>query len=435
MPLTKGNYGLFVLVNFLLISTKAFGQDISTESPNSVQKSIKTNPIVINTQIQNYDQPTLQEYYECNKNLDECLDVCRTSHDPEKCQKECPSCPMLVMKGFAIQGVNDTDLHFVAENKPVNTTNIIRLTNEIRNIIDNNMGNISTKNENNINVYQNVSTSGGKFGLGFNQNGSCCIVIRSSRNCDNRRFSTAARCHRKRHRVCGEKCTAKVMHAKRVKECNENDANNCKETIKYVPHRRNAQKCRYTPRWPYVICDNQRNAAQCQKCFQLPYMYVLQRGLPQHCMRCYAVQGGSPFMPGYNPYYSPMYAPPMYGGFGGYPPHMMYPGGYDNDFGHGQTEDDWILEKTKCRRADGTIYDCTQNNDDKANVEGSGTGDEEFHIDNHNVNVMDNENDFDDEMDYADTDYFNDISRNRRQTHDKRPFRHSAYSQRFRNRN
>ncbi|EDV42134.2 LOW QUALITY PROTEIN: uncharacterized protein Dana_GF17832 [Drosophila ananassae] len=293
----------------------------ATPTPDAVNK-----PIVVQTQLQNYDQPTLRDYEECQENRDKCLDGCA---EDIKCEGECPVCPELFSKPVMVQGVNDTDLR-AEPLTPVNTTNIIKLTNEIRNIIKHE---IQQRNEVNVQVQQNVSQVGGRFGLGYSDLGSCCYVVLMDRKCEK---NSGENCREKsRQRVCGERCQARVMLAKRVVQCDAEDPLKCRETIEYVPRRRRihtktslpSEPCRYFGNsWPYFSCGQNQNQGQgmgmgmipsqrpkrstCQECLNLPYGYILQSGLPPQCGGCF--QGfGSPYM--YNPYgFNPFVPFPSY---------------------------------------------------------------------------------------------------------------------------
>lgn len=353
-------------------------QVISDASDVSRKQVIYNKPIVIHTQLDNYEQPTLREYQECHENADKCHSVCKGVKDVEACDKQCPICPDLIKEEKVVQGVNDT----LAGPQPVplNTTNIIRLTNQIHNMIDNSRGNITYRNDNVLHLHQNISRVGGKFGLGYNDSDQCCIILRPKRQCDAEKFSTAARCHRKRHRVCGPQCKARVMLAKVVTECdqpdpmdyfNENVQENCRQTVKYVPYRqrratRNRNKCGYIPYWPFVACLHGQHSAvsssSCSGCMRLPYAYILRNGIPMQCQPCFRAISG----PNYNGFYAyGSYAPPpmWYPNMG--PPMTNYPQGGDNSFDFDVT-DDWTPDKVKCITAEGTI------SEDCAQIEGSG---------------------------------------------------------------
>ncbi|XP_037808399.1 uncharacterized protein LOC119601509 [Lucilia sericata] len=339
---------------------------------HSTKQVVDGKPIVIHTQLQHYDQPTLKEYQECHENLEKCKNVCQAVESPVACITKCPVCPFLVKEKIVVQGINDTDFTSPAA-KPLNTTNIIRLTNQIRNIIENHQGNITYRNENIVHFHQNTSRVGGKFGLGYNNTDPCCIIVRSSKNCETQQFSTAAHCHRKRHRVCGKQCISRVMMAKRVTLC-ENTLpleenvdyleENCREIVKYIPYHsrkkhliRMRNKCVSIPYWPYVACghkvgmDNYEHSI-CRRCQHLTYYYVLQRGVPAQCNRCFMTYPRPPFE---------MYPPQWYPVMG---PHIEDVESEDDfDFHRGG----WQKDKTKCRLPNGTI---SENCND---IEGSGT--------------------------------------------------------------
>ncbi|XP_065354692.1 uncharacterized protein LOC135949154 [Calliphora vicina] len=395
-----------------------------TASNYTTKHVVGGRPIVIHTQIQHYDQPTLKEYQECHDNLYKCKKVCEGVEDPVVCVKECPVCPFLVKEKIVVQGINDTDFTPMSAT-PLNTTNIIRLTNQIRNVIESHQGNITYRNENIVHVHQNISRVGGKYGLGYNNTDPCCIIVRSSKNCEIKPFSTATRCHHKRHRVCGKQCKSRVMMAKRVTLC-ENadpfDANedysedNCRETVKYVPYQsrwkhnvRSRNKCSYVPSWPYVVCGQNGNSYEhsiCKRCQRLTYFYILQRGIPAQCSRCFMAYSRPNFE---------MNPPSWYPLMG---PHIV-----DNDF---EFEDDldlnqggWRQDKTKCRLPNGII---SENCND---FEGSGTDapptttDSWAHLPEAQDEYMEYDN-FDD-IDFEET------PRRRRHT-----FTRSKYSRRYR---
>ncbi|XP_017035571.1 uncharacterized protein [Drosophila kikkawai] len=308
---------LSAVVGLLLLLT--FG----TTSADTLNKTI-----VVHTPLQNYDQPTIRDYEECQANRDQCLSVCG---DDVSCIGECPVCPELYEKPLMVQGVNDTNV-VAPPQAPMNTTNIIRLTNEINNIIEHQ---IQNRNQVNVQVQQNVSQVGGRFGLGYSDQGSCCYVVRLDRECE-KKGSEGCR-EKSRQRVCGERCQARVMLAKLVVQCETENPDNCHETIEYVPRRRRAhsrkqgQPCQYFGNnWPYFTCGQGHGQGQdqgtsetprvkrstCQQCLNMPYGYILQNGLPAQCAGCF--QGfGAPMMPIYSlPY---MYSPymPAFPGYGG----------------------------------------------------------------------------------------------------------------------
>ncbi|EDW42112.1 uncharacterized protein LOC6606321 [Drosophila sechellia] len=311
----------------------------------NAEDQLKNNTIVIHTPLQNYDQPNLQDYEECQENRDNCINVC---DGKQSCEDECPVCPDLYVKPVMVQGINDTDI-VAPPQAPINTTNIIRLTNDINNIIEHQ---IQNRNDVNVQVRQNVSQVGGRFGLGYTDKGSCCYVVRFTRECKNEAGRDCR--ERSRLRVCGEKCQARVMLAKRVVQCEDDDSDRCHETIEYVPRRRRAlhrktpeaTRCHYTGNsWPYFNCG--QNPGQnsdfaqptrpktsiCEHCLNYPYGYILQYGLPAQCAGCFQ-RYGAPLM--YNPpwMYNPYYV--------AYPPFNNVPAIQNNNNGN---RDDTSVDK------------------------------------------------------------------------------------------
>ncbi|XP_061401947.1 uncharacterized protein LOC133337722 [Musca vetustissima] len=388
---------------------------------NTVVHNIPINPIVIQTQLENYDPPTLKEYQECHENSEKCKQVCQGVEDVATCLQRCPICPELIKGEQLVQGVNDTQL---TPPRPINTTNVIRLTNQIHNIIENKGGNITYNNDNAVHLNQSVTFSrvGGQFGLGYNNTDPCCIVLRPTRNCNLNKFSTASRCHRRRHRVCGKQCKSRVMEAKRVRVCDPSpyyedsldydNAGSCHETVKYVPYhpkrssrRPDAGRCSYIPVWPFVSCAPQQHGhlLNCDYCLRLPYAYILKNGIPLQCSYCFSNYGGwSNGADLSQQFYN--WQPPMSSPTGGNPT-------FEHSFEF-DVSDGWKEDMTKCILSDGTIgtgSDC-YNADD--------IGDEQSSIDGPE-NLEDN---------YSDYDYLSGgpVVRRRRQT-----FLRSKYSRRY----
>ncbi|XP_005178733.2 uncharacterized protein LOC101889520 [Musca domestica] len=428
MVLTK-QMKLQILVNFFLAvllvinttPTNAIAAEdkelIVDGNTTTIQHSIPVNPIVIQTQLQNYDEPTLKEYQECFENREKCKQVCQGVEDVGKCLKECPNCPELSMSELLVQGVNDTQ--FTKSTKPFNTTNVIRLTNQIHNLIESNEGNITLNNDNNVHLHQDVKASrvGGKFGLGYNNTDPCCIVLRSRSNCDMQRFSTASRCHRKRHRVCGKQCKSRVMEAKRVTVCDsnsdfqdyfdDNDAGNCRETVKYVPFRPRRHSKR--PAMPGRTLQ-QLPQPNCDYCLRLPFAYILLNGMPFQCSPCFNSYYG-----GYNTYNYPQ---PFLNGqpfvhftFVNYPPN-------GDDLDDFDISDGWKEDKRKCLLPDGEVSsDCPI------------TSPNDFEIDNVNTDGPD-----ENETDYYDYDH-DDLLEGpvvRRRRRRRQTFLRSKYSRKYR---
>lgn len=337
----------------------ALGPLVSGET----EKNNTKEQIVVHTPLQNYEQPSLRDYDECQVNRQNCLEICTGN---ESCESECPRCPELLDEPLLVQGVNDTNYVPPAQT-PLNTTNIIRLTNEINNIINND---ILSRNEVNVKVHQNVSQVGGRFGLGYNDQGSCCYVVRRERECDHKEHCKEA----SRQRVCGKRCQARVMIAKRVVQCDKDQPEDCHETLEYVPARKRKSSgrnqsahCRYSNTWPYVNCEGQDRSGgrvrrgSCQSCLALNYGYILQNGLPPHCFNCF--QGfGVPMMPMPMPMYYPTFS---------YQPNFGY-NNQPNDDDDVKNEDDddsgWIVKSEKCKGANGKLEDCVDGSGDFENT-------------------------------------------------------------------
>ncbi|XP_016983134.1 uncharacterized protein LOC108047454 [Drosophila rhopaloa] len=402
----------------------------------TAQDQLKNNTIVVQTPLQNYEKPTLRDYEECQANRDSCINVC---DGKISCVDECPVCPELYDKPLMVQGINDTDI-VAPPQVPLNTTNIIRLTNEITNIIKHQ---IQNRNEVNVQVEQNVSQVGGRFGLGYSDQGSCCYVVRLDRECEH---ENGHDCREKsRQRVCGERCQARVMLAKRVVQCDAEDTDKCHETIEYVPRRRRSHSkkssqlapCQYLGNtWPYFTCgQNQRQSVEvvqpprvkrstCQQCLNMPYGYILQNGLPAQCAGCF--QGFGAPMPMYN-------APYMYNPYMPYPPYGNFPlnnnNGNNNGNYHGNSngnnignnnednilagsgDDGWIL----CD--DNNIENCLVDKNIQDSLQGPSA---------HQEQPAENEK-YPDDYDYG-----VEVQRRRRRRQNPRTFVRSSYSKRNR---
>ncbi|KAL7728608.1 hypothetical protein ACLKA6_012601 [Drosophila palustris] len=301
--------------------------------------------IVVHTPLQNYEQPSLRDYDECQLNRQNCLDICTGN---EQCESECPRCPELLDEPLLVQGVNDTNYVAPAQ-PPLNTTNIIRLTNEINNIINHD---ILSRNEVNVKVQQNVSQVGGRFGLGYNDHGSCCYVVRRERECDHKEHCKEA----SRQRVCGQRCQARVMIAKRVVQCDKDQPEECHEALEYVP----AHKHRSSDK-NGIGHGGRGKRASCQSCLDLRYGDILQYGMPPQCYGCFQ---------GFGVAMMPMMAMPMY-----YPQYPYMPNfGYNNqpklepndEEQQKENEDDngWIVDSKKCRGENGKLVDCEEGSGD-----------------------------------------------------------------------
>ncbi|KAI8044127.1 uncharacterized protein LOC128263292 [Drosophila gunungcola] len=402
--------GLLHLLTFSAVST--------------AEDQLKSNTIVVQTPLQNYDQPTLRDYEECQANRDNCVSVCDGN---QSCEDECPVCPQLYDKPLMVQGINDTDV-VAPPQVPLNTTNIIRLTNEINNIIEHQ---IQNRNEVNVQVEQNVSQVGGRFGLGYSDHGSCCHVVVLDRECEHEGGHSCR--EKSRQRVCGERCQARVMLAKRVVQCDAEDGDKCHETIEYVPRRRRSHSKKSSQRapchyfgnnWPYFSCGQNQGQnvdvvqpprvkrSTCQQCLNMPYGYILQSGLPAQCAGCF--QGfGAPLMPMYNaPYMYNPYVP--YPSFGNFPNNGNKNGnnkGYENEDNiiAGSGNDGWIL----CD--DDNVENCLDNKTIEDSQQAPAA-----HQEQQSEDGQDSE-----EYEYG-------VQRRRRRRQNRRTFVRSAYSKRNR---
>ncbi|ALC46910.1 CG3987 [Drosophila busckii] len=381
--------------------------------------------IVLHTQLQNYEQPTLRDFEECHKNRDQCFEVCQGTADSEKCELECPLCPELRDQPLLVQGINDTSFVPPAQTA-LNTTNIIKLTNEIHNVIKNDL---RARNEINVTVQQNVSQVGGRFGLGYSELGSCCYVVRHNSDCEHKENCK----EHSRQRVCGERCQARVMIAKRVVQCDAKQTDDCHETVEYVPARKHRSKAHRQQQqqlcaWPNVNCNgdaqaqnNVRVKRSCSRCLKLSFEYILQHGLPANCSpACF--QGLAPLMPISMPmpmYYMPMaYGMPQYGYNA---PYQLWPQHVDKTENTAENDDsDWQLETEKCLNDAGVLEDCptkadkpkpTQKPEPPAHLENGESADKE-------------------PIDDEDKDYVEVQRRKRRRRQNERKFMRSLYSHR-----
>ncbi|KAH8414141.1 hypothetical protein KR222_009040, partial [Zaprionus bogoriensis] len=237
--------------------------------------------IVVETPLQGYEQPSLQDFKECQVKREACQTACDADVE---CQTTCPVCPELIDEA-SLQDLNK---------QPVNTTNIIRLTNEISNTINHA---IYLNNTVKAVVHQNVSQVGGRFGLGFTEAGPCCHVVRYARDCEHKEKDCK---EQSRQRVCGERCISRVMIARIVVQCESDDSENCHEKLEYVPARKRKATKTQTPtsacRYPYTgwSCMPSYNvpssvgAFSCpSKCLELTLGVILQNGMPPACASCY----------------------------------------------------------------------------------------------------------------------------------------------------
>lgn len=362
------------------------------------EQSTAKEQIVVHTPLHNYEQPSLRDYDECQVNRQSCLNICTGN---ETCESECPRCPELWDEPLLVQGVNDTN-YVAAAQPPLNTTNIIRLTNEINNIINND---ILSRSEVNVKVHQNVSQVGGRFGLGYNDHGPCCYVVRRERECDHKEHCPEAA----RHHVCGQRCQARVMIAKRVVQCEKDQPEECHETLEYVPARKRKSSSKDGH-------GGRIQRANCRSCLNLRYGDILQYGVPPQCFGCFQVFAipMMPMMPVYYPQYS-------------YMPNFGYNNGHRHNLEPNdeieKTEDDnvidndngWIVESRKCRGANGELEDC---------MDGSGDFENPVALPPEHLEMGKDDNDKDDD------DGYNVPVQRRRRRQSRRQFMRSLYSHR-----
>lgn len=190
-----------------------------------------------------------------------------------------------------------------------NITTVIKLNNYINNTNHINVPtHINTTNINNITVFTNFTDS---FGLGATAKGPCCFAVQPKR-CHT--SPVGPRCHHKRHKTCGQQCTARTIHVRAGHS----------GRVNYVPQP--SPKCIYTDNWPYVNCGHRRRDP-CDGCYDDPYYAP-----PPHCNGCYddGFEYGQLYRRGpvLRPYYQPQ-APCYLSGACEYD---------DYDYGSGQPE-------------------------------------------------------------------------------------------------
>ncbi|XP_070500760.1 uncharacterized protein [Chironomus tepperi] len=139
----------------------------------------------------------------------------------------------LIERNIVIANDNETHYYRGYVDPSSNITTIIRLTNLINNTNVINMPTtLNNTNINNIHVYSNKSSNnGGKFGLGYTEEGSCCWTMKPGTRC--KKTTVGPKCEHKKVKVCGKQCTKKMIHQK--------------------------NPCNSIPQWPYVICQQQMN--------------------------------------------------------------------------------------------------------------------------------------------------------------------------------
>lgn len=147
----------------------------------------------------------------------------------------------LIERNIVIENDNETQYYRGYVDPSSNITTIIRLTNLINNTnIVNMPTTLNNTNVNNIHVYSNrSSSSGGKFGLGYTEEGPCCWSMKPG-GC--KQTTAGPKCRHKKEKVCGRQCNKKMIHYGR-------------------------SMCNSIPQWPYVMCPQAQNPPY------MPYPY------------------------------------------------------------------------------------------------------------------------------------------------------------------
>jgi hypothetical protein len=199
---------------------------LSPPSEVSVEKNIPINETIII----DADISTVTENQPINRN------------DKERAK--------LIERNIVIANDNETHYYRGYVDPSSNITTIIRLTNLINNTNVINMPTtLNNTNINNIHVYSNkTSRNGGKFGLGYTEDGPCCWSTKQGSRC--KKTTAGPKCEHKKVKVCGKQCTKKMIHQK--------------------------SPCNNIPQWPYVICPQQMNPG-----FS-PYPYYAQYPHPSY---------------------------------------------------------------------------------------------------------------------------------------------------------
>ncbi|CAG9804340.1 unnamed protein product [Chironomus riparius] len=140
----------------------------------------------------------------------------------------------LIERNIVIANDNETHYYRGYVDPSSNITTIIRLTNLINNTNVINMPTtLNNTNINNIHIYSNkTSNNGGKFGLGYTEEGACCWTTKPGTRC--KKTTVGPKCEHKKVKVCGKQCTKKMIHQK--------------------------NPCNNIPQWPYIICPQQMNS-------------------------------------------------------------------------------------------------------------------------------------------------------------------------------
>lgn len=308
--------------------------------------------------------------------------------------------PPEVNHNWIVQGEDTNFVHNQRYHPARNVTTVIKLTNHINNTnIVHMPTHINATNINNITIFTNSSENTHDFGFGSTKDGPCCMVVKP-KTCHT--GPVGPRCHHRRHKMCGDQCTSRIMHARSSRS----------HGVGYIPQP--SPNCVYTEQWPFVNCGNRRRDP-CDGCYDHygGYGGNSYYAPPSSCNGCYdegfeygqMYRRGPVLRPHYYhappPYYETGYQggyPGMYQNYGnyyedeyygpqGYTPEMYspnYPLGMESpiiedDFsrenhtssaekknGTSFEEDEWGVTMQKCKviSADGsiTIANCTIDN-------------------------------------------------------------------------
>jgi len=215
--------------------------------------------------------PTIEN---CKKLRQECLKSCKDVIF--NCSQKCPVCPIVtkvdpvpvssgvINRNVVIDGTNGTSQRYsYSYPGTTNHTTVIKLSNFINNTnLVNVPTHVNSTNVNNIHIYANNSETGGAFGLGQSEAGSCCFVVQP-KTC---RFGPdGVRCHHQRHKTCGPQCTSRIVHSQ-VR----------RGEVNYIPQPQ--PSCFYTPYWPFVNCAPPQYR-DCSGCYEWYNVYS--------CAGCY----------------------------------------------------------------------------------------------------------------------------------------------------
>jgi hypothetical protein len=228
-----------------------------------------------------------------------CQSSCRTSSCRRSCKSKCNK---------SISSSSTSSKTDVKTETKANITTIINLHNVINNtnLVDIPI-NVTNVNVNNITLHSpihNQIQTGETSYIHSPQppqppqppQQSCCKII-GPRQC------TPNKCFHYRKSHCGDICTSSIMHAEQHDICEENNPNDCRSKVIYIPQPQ--PRCSVTSQWPYVQCGIQR--AECEGC----YSHLVHGGeRPDNCSPyCYDDNTNNFNMVGQMPYYPPIINP------------------------------------------------------------------------------------------------------------------------------